>query len=503
MPATQQQLIGTGIAGLDEVLVGGLPPNYVYLVQGDPGAGKTTLALQFLLEGVRNGEKCVYLTLSESERELRAVAASHGWSLDGITIYEHLVSERILRGERDTTMFHPAEIELGKTIASLLDKVEELAPSRVIVDSLAEIRLLSENSLRYRKQILALKQFFLNREVTALLIDDRTAAEHDIQLHSVPHGVIVLEQNSPNYGSERRRLQVVKLRGLHYRGGYHDFAIKKGGLVVYPRLIAAQHRRAGEGQPVDEQESMSSGVPQIDQLLGGGLDRGTSSLIIGPAGVGKSSLATQYAVTAAKAGHRVAMFVFDETRKSLFVRSESLGMNLNELIGKQHMTVQQIDPAELPPGEFASIVRQCVERDHASMVVIDSLNGYLNAMPAESYLTLHLHELLTFLAEHNVTTIIVLAQHGLIGSGMTSAIDVSYLADCVVLLRYFEAQGEILKAISVLKKRSGLHERSIRQFELSSDGVRVGEPLRHFRGILSGIPTLNTNGKDAGESERS
>lgn len=371
----------------------------------------------------------------------------------------------------------------------------------MIVDSLAEIRLLSENSLRYRKQILALKQFFANREVTAILIDDRTAAAHDVQLHSVPHGVIILEQHAPTYGSERRRMQVVKLRGVDYRGGYHDFAIKRGGLVVFPRLIAAQHRRATDEPVAFEEGTMSSGVPEVDQLLGGGLDRGSSSLIIGPAGAGKSSLATQYAVTAASNGRNVAMFVFDETKKSLFARSASLGMDLHALVDKGSLSVQQVDPAELPPGEFANVVRDCVEHENVSMVVIDSLNGYLNAMPAESYLMLHLHELLTFLAERGVATIIVLAQHGLIGAGMTSAADVSYLADCVIMLRYFETDGEILKAISVLKKRSGMHEKSIRQFELSSSGIHVGEPLKHFRGILSGIPTLNTiNDKVASET---
>lgn len=481
----QSGVIRSGVAGLDEVLHGGLPSNYVYLVQGDPGAGKTTLALQFLIEGARNGEKCVYITLSESERELRAVAESHGWNLDGITIYEHLVSEKILRGERESTMFHPSEIELGKTIASLLDKVEELSPSRCIVDSLAEIRLLSDSSLRYRKQILALKQFFANREVTAILIDDRTAAAHDVQLHSVPHGVIVLEQRVPTYGSERRRMQVVKLRGVNYRGGFHDFAIKKGGLVVFPRLVAAHHRR-----PTYEEGALVSGVPELDQLLGGGLDRGSSTLIIGPAGVGKSTLATRYAVTAAAAGHRVAMFIFDETRRSLFARSASLGMDLQPLTGKDGLTVQQIDPAELTPGEFANVVREYVEHEDASMVVIDSLNGYLNSMPEQNYLSLHLHELLTFLSERGVVTILVLAQHGLIGAGMSSAVDVSYLADSVILLKYFESDGEIQKAISVLKKRSGQHDKAIRRFDLSTEGVHVGEALKSLRGILSGIPSV-------------
>lgn len=489
-----EQIIKSGVSGLDEILGGGLPSGYVYLVQGDPGAGKTTLALQFLIEGVRGGERCMYITLSESERELRAVADSHGWDLEGVAIHEQLVSEGILRGERDSTMFHPSEVELGKTIASLIEQIEKLEPSRVIVDSLAEIRLLSESALRYRKQILALKQFFANREVTAILIDDRTATTHDIQLHSVPHGVIVLEQHAPTYGSTRRRMQIVKLRGVSYRGGYHDFAIVKGGINVFPRLIAARHRPAesAEGE-------VTSGVPEIDQLLGGGLSRGSSSVFIGPAGVGKSSLATQYAVTAARAGEAVAMFVFDETTKSLFTRSESLGIPLREAVDTNGMVVQQVDPAELAPGEFAHRVRQCVEQQNVSLVVIDSLNGYMNAMPEERYITLHLHELLTYLSEHGVATIIVLAQHGLIGPSMTSAVDVSYLADCVLLLRYFEADGEILKAISVLKKRSGGHEQAIRRFELTSDGIAVGPPLRQFHGILSGIPIYNGQSEKAAQ----
>jgi len=476
----------SGVPGLDEIMRGGFPRNYVYLVQGDPGAGKTTLAMQFLIEGARNGEPGVFLTLSESAQELRTVAVSHGWSLEGITIYEQLVGDDLLRQERETTMFHPAEVELGKTVHALLDQVEKVKPKRVVLDSLSEIRLLSQSTLRYRKQILALKQYFASRNMTVLLLDDRTESAHDLQLHSVPHGVIMLERQAPIYGAARRRLEVVKLRGVGFRGGYHDFNILQGGLCVYPRLVAAEHKRKfPEGQCL-------SNVPGIDQLVGGGLDRGSSTVILGPAGVGKSTLSTQYAIAAASRGEKTAMFIFDESRRSLFSRSASLHIDIKSAVDNGFVNAQQIDPAELPPGEFASLVRRAVEVDGVSLVVIDSLNGYLNAMPEERYLNLHLHELLSYLSEQGVAAIMVVAQHGLIGT-MTGSIDVSYLADAVLMLRYYEAEGEIHKAISVLKKRSGAHETAIRDFSLNSAGIKVGPPLRQFRGILSGVPIVNSD----------
>jgi circadian clock protein KaiC len=483
MQASREPVASTGIVGLDAILGGGFPKDHVYLIQGDPGAGKTTLSLQFLLEGVKLGEKALYITLSETRRELHAVAKSHGWNLDGVEICEHLVREETLSEEEDTTIFHPSEIELGQTVSRLLEEVERVNPQRVVLDSLSEIRLLSQSNLRYRKQILALKQYFTNRGATSLFLDDRTSEGNDLQLHSVPHGVIVLERRAPLYGSPRRRLEIIKLRGVDFHGGYHDFTIRRGGIELYPRLVAAKDGDGGEGR-------LESGIAEIDELLGGGLDRGSSTLIMGPAGAGKSTLASQYAVAAANRGERAALFIFDESRRSLIKRSAAVGMDLAGALQNELITAQQVDPAELAPGEFANLVREAVEKHGARTIVIDSLNGYLNAMPEERFLTLHLHELLSYLGDHGVATILVMAQHGLIGSNMISSVDVSYLADCVVLLRYYEADGELHKAISVMKKRSGDHEKAIREFSMGKDGLKVGPPLKQFRGILSGIPIV-------------
>jgi circadian clock protein KaiC len=484
MEASKEPVAATGIVGLDAILGGGFPKDHVYLIQGDPGAGKTTLSLQFLLEGVKQGEKGLYITLSETKRELHAVARSHGWDLTGVEINEHLVREETLSEEEDTTIFHPSEIELGQTVSRILEEVERVKPQRVVLDSLSEIRLLSQSNLRYRKQILALKQYFTNRGATVLFLDDKTAEGNDLQLHSVPHGVILLERRAPLYGAPRRRLEIIKLRGVDFRGGYHDFTIRRGGIELYPRLIAARDRGEGGDGP------LASGIAEIDTLLGGGLELGSSTLIMGPAGVGKSTLATQYALAAANRGERSALFIFDESRRSLLKRSSAVGLDMTSSLTSELITVQQVDPAELAPGEFANLVRIAVERDQAKVLIIDSLNGYLNAMPEERFLTLHLHEMLTFLGDHGVATILVMAQHGLIGSNMVSSVDVSYLADCVVLLRYYEAEGELHKAISVMKKRSGSHEKAIREFSMGAGGLSVGPPLKHFRGILSGIPIV-------------
>jgi circadian clock protein KaiC len=470
----------TGIAGLDDVLCGGLLPNRLYLVDGNPGSGKTTLSLQFLMEGVRQGEHVLYITLSETKEELLAGAASHGWSLDGIEIVELIDGD--LDGDGQLTMYPTAEVELHETTRRILTAVEKNNPSRVIFDSLSEMRLLAQSSLRYRREILALKQFFNGRDCTAILLDDRTSEGSDLHLQSIAHGVISLEQLTPLYGAARRRLSVIKMRGTDFRSGYHDFAIERGGLRVFPRLVATEHE-----QPFVS-ENIKSGVTALDALLGGGPDRGTSTLLLGPAGSGKSTIAVQYAVAAAARGDHATIFAFDESEATLEARSASLGIDLKQGRAGGCVRVRQIDPAEVSPGEFAHLVREAVETDHARVLVIDSLNGYMNAMPEEQFLTVQLHELLTYLGRQGVTTLMVTAQHGLVGSQMQSPVDTSYLADSVVFFRYFEHAGRVKKAVSVVKKRSGPHEESIRELRFDGKGIHLSEPLVCFRGILSGIP---------------
>lgn len=472
----------TGVPGLDDILNGGLIPDRLYLVEGDPGSGKTTLSLQFLLEGIKAGEKCLYITLSETKEELLAGAASHGWTLDGVEIVELIAEERDLDGDTQLTMYHPSEVELNETTKKVLDAVERVNPTRVVFDSLSEMRLLAQNSLRYRRQILALKQFFIGRHCSVLLLDDGTSEGADLQLHSIAHGVMTLEQRAPIYGAARRRLRVIKFRGTHFRDGFHDFSIERGGLVVFPRLVAAEHR-----EPF-ERGQIKSGVAALDTLLGGGPDRGTSTLLMGPAGSGKSTIAVQYAAAAAARGDHAVIFAFDESPATLEARTQALGIGFKEGTKGGQIVLRQIDPAELSPGEFAARVRESVEKDKARVVVIDSLNGYMNAMPEEQFLTAQLHELLTYLGRRGVTTIMVVAQHGLMGSSMVTPVDTSYLADSVVLLRYFEYAGKVKKAISVLKKRSGAHEETIRELRFDARGIHLSEPLVEFRGILTGVP---------------
>jgi circadian clock protein KaiC len=472
---------GTGVTGLDDVLCGGLPAGRLYLLQGAPGVGKTTLALQFLLEGARHGEQVLYITLSETEEEIREVAQSHGWSLDGIHVRELSSLERTLSLDAENTLYAPADVELKETVRVLLEEVEQAHPTRVVFDSLSEIRLLAQSPARYRRELLALKQFFNGRNCTVLLLDDHANELADQQVASLAHGVIKLEQVAIDYGGDRRRLRVVKLRGALFRTGYHDFDVRTGGLVVYPRLVASEHRSQLPG------DRLSSGVAALDKLLGGGLDCGSATLLVGPAGSGKSVVATQFAYAAAARGDVTAMFLFDERPATLHTRAAGLGTPLEGHVKSGKILVNPIDPAELAPDEFVHRVRAAVEEKHAKVVVIDSINGYFLAMPGDRFLTLQMHELLSYLSARGVATIMTMAQAGIVGT-MSSPIDVSYLSDNVVLFRYFEAGGQIRKAISVVKRRSGPHERAIRELRLGP-GLDVGEPLSQFTGILTGVPT--------------
>ncbi len=473
--------LSTGIAGLDDILSGGLPAGHLYLLEGEPGTGKTTVALQFLLSGIARGEKGLYVTLSESKFELEGVADSHGWSLADLPICEMTPADEELDPAAQYTIFHPSEVELLDTIKTVLERVEQIQASRIVFDSLSELRMLARDALRYRRQVLALKQYFASRSCTVLLLDDRTADGNDLQLQSIAHGVIMMQSLERDYGIKRRRLEVRKLRGSSFREGYHDYSIERGGVSVYPRLIAAEHKKHLD------REVVSSGLKELDDLLGGGLSTGTSTLLMGPAGCGKSTISTRYALTAAQRGETSVIFAFDESAGTLLKRSRGLGMDLTPHIATGKIVIQQIDPAELSPGEFCHRVRDYV-RAGARVIVIDSMNGFLNAMPNEKFLAMQLHELLSFLGQQGVATLMTLAQHGFFGSHMDSPIDVSYLADAVLLFRYFEFKGEVRQAISAVKKRDGRHERAIRELIFSDNDVRVGKPLDQFEGVLTGTP---------------
>lgn len=478
-----QPVVNTGVDGLDDILHGGLVKNRMYLVEGDPGCGKTTLGLQYLLAGVQNGESSMLVALSETAEELEAIATEHGWSLDGINVFELRPSEESLSVDARYTMFHPSEVELSETTKTLLVEAERIKPARLVFDSLSELRLLAQNPLRYRRQILALKEFFLRRNCTLLLLDDQTGGQADMQLRSMVHGVISLERRSPEYGVSRRRLQIIKVRGWAFSEGYHDFLIKRGGLEVFPRLIAAEHGKVLTGDAVE------SGLAPLDSLLGGGLTRGTSTLITGPAGSGKSSIAAHYAVSCAARGEFASMFVFDESVVTLTERCAGLGFDIRPLVKSGQLRLHQIDPAQMTAGQFSHVVRMEIEQHNSKLVVIDSLNGYIHSMPSEKLLTVHLHELLSYLGQKGVTTLVIMAQHGLVAASMEAPVDTSYLADTVILTRFFETAGEVRQAISVIKKRTGRHERTIRELKLSSSGISIGEPLREFEGILTGVPS--------------
>ncbi len=470
-----------GVEGLDDILGGGLPRDRIYLVQGDPGVGKTTIALQFLLEGAKRGETSLYITLSETKEELEVVAKSHGWDLNEIHLYELSSVTEKLQGETDNTFFHPSEVELNRTTQALLDEVNRIKPMRVVFDSLSEMRMLAETPLRYRRQILQLKQYFAGRKCTVLLLDDRSAGARDLQIESIAHGVLCLQRSSPDYGISRRQLTVQKIRGVKFREGNHDLIIKTGGMVIFPRLVAAEHHTKFK------REHFASGNKELDTLLGGGLDRGTSNMFMGPPGTGKSTIAIKFALAAAKRGEKSLFFIFDETIGTMTNRASQLGMHIGSYIKKGLIVVEQIDPAEISPGELAHRIRGAVGKDNTRMVIIDSINGYLNAMPAERYLNLQLHELLAFLNQQGIITIMVLAQQGLVGN-MQATVDLTYLADTVIMLRYYEARGEVKQAISVIKKRSGNHERTIREISVTKKGFVLGPPLTELQGVLTGTP---------------
>lgn len=472
----------TGVSGLDDVLAGGFSRAHAFLIEGEPGSGKTTIALHFLRDGAARGEKTLYVTMSETEKELREGAVSHGWSLDpSIEIFELVPAESLLDGSQQQSLVYSADLELGENIARLLAKVEDAAPDRIVIDSLSELRLLAQSSLRYRRQILAIKHFFARKAVTVLMLDDLTNDAADETVHSIAHGVIRLQQSMPEYGAERRRLSILKYRGEKYRGGYHDFAIKHGGIEVYPRLVATEHRTNYA------RNQLSTGIGAFDALLGGGLDTGSSALILGPTGTGKSLISLVFLAAAVARGEKAALFVFDEELDLLFKRVREFGIDLKELVQQGRAIVEQVDAAELSPGEFAHRVRKVVDQEQIRTVIIDSLTGYQAAMPQEQSLILHLHEILLYLNRQGVTTFVTLAQRGLVGD-MATPVDVTYLADTVILLRYFEAMGEIRRAISIVKKRTGEHESTIREYRLGKGGLTIGEPLVDFQGVLRGTP---------------
>jgi circadian clock protein KaiC len=496
-PNSNSQLLPTGVAGLDHVLGGGLPAHHVFLIEGAPGSGKTTLALQFLLQGAARGERTLYITLAETRSELAKVARSHGWSLDGLEVLELTPPDEILQPETQYTVFHPSEVETGQTMRAIYEAAERLKPQRLVLDSLSEMRLITQEPLRLRRQVLALKRFFIGRGCSVLLLDDMRSADHDLQFASIAHGVILLEQVALEYGAERRRLRITKMRAQRYRGGYHDFIIRTGGFEVYPRLMASDFMLEEGGEP------LRSGNERLDRLIGGGLDRGSSTLFVGPAGVGKSVLASQFTIAAAEAGEKVALYLFDERMRTFMTRASGLGMNFPAHLQSGRIAIQQIDPADVSPGQFAHQVVRAVEDRGVRLIVIDSLSGYLNSMPEERLLVIHLHELFSYLTQRGATAIMTLAQHGPFANGSSQGAEVSYLADSILLLRYFEAAGLVRQAISMIKKRSGDHEQMIREFRIGRGGLQLGQSLETFQGVLTGVPRFVGRADSLLESDES
>jgi circadian clock protein KaiC len=483
----------TGISGLDEILLGGFAANRLYLIDGSPGVGKTTLAMQFLLEGVRLGERCLYVTLSETRDEMEAVAASHGWSLEGIDIVELSQVEEMFGARNQNTLFQPAEVELSRLAGLLVSEFDRIKPQRMVLDSLSELRLMAQSPFRYRRQILSFKHHFATSDCTLLLLDDQSGG-HDAHVHSIVHGMVTMQRVPLKFGINRRYLSIAKMRGSAFREGNHDYLIKAGGITVFPRLVAMDHSEE------HKREVFTSGNEKLDQLVGGGLDSGTGTLFMGPAGSGKSTIASMYAAHAAASGCNVIYFAFDEVTSILVNRAREMSLNFDDSIAKGTLRIRQVDPAEIAPGELANEIVRAVNEENVRVVVLDSLNGYVNAMPQEDFLHLHLHELLSYLNGKGVVTIMILAQHGLVGA-MGAPVDVSYLADTVYLMRFFEARGALKKAVSVVKKRSGFHEDTIREFRMARNGIVVGEPLLNFQGVMTGVPQfLNAGtGKDSAD----